>query len=557
VGGRRSRQAGLIVLAAGLLGWSALVASLHRGHAGDVMDDGLYFVTAQALSRGQGYTLPSQPGPPIRCRYPAGFPGLIALALWLAPGAPAVERDMAVARVVLLASGWVFGLATMGWLRRRGVTPLSGALIVLAALFNPVTILYMIPTMSDVPFAAVAALALFVWSSRGTRNARGAGWGFALGLLAGAGMSVRTIGISLIPGTLIATSLGILGGPVSWAGTKKELKTVVGQRRLLVGIVACALGMLTVLVPARRLALVGNGGRTDGGYDQEFAAGYGSIAEGIWSLVTHAGVMAEKFPRAIVPQLDSRAALARRVASWAVCGVVMVLMVFGLARLARASQVRDLAAWSYVAATIAIYVIWPGPFSNRFVISMFPMMVWAFGVGVRQFVARLGGAPRRARLAGILALTFALAGNLAFMGRVGWQAARNGGLWADRAEIDDLDEALAFVRTRIEPDAIVVSMKPEMVYLYTGRQGVMLMLENDKMRRRYARLERLAPRMAETPGRIFYMMGPPPASDDSPEAQQTAAFARHPGLAVEEVYRSPGGHHWLARIALKPPSAAR
>src|SRR5262249_43927520 len=148
---------------------------------------------------------------------------------------------------------------------------------------------YMIPTMSDVPFAAVAALALFAWSSPGAPNPRGGAWGFALGLLAGAGMSVRTIGISLVPGTLIATTLGALSGPISWAAAQKALKTVVGRRRLLVGLVACALGMLTVLAPARRLALIGNGGRTDGGYNQEFAAGYGSIAEGIWSLVTHVG----------------------------------------------------------------------------------------------------------------------------------------------------------------------------------------------------------------------------------------------------------------------------
>jgi hypothetical protein len=254
-----------------------------------------------------------------------------------------------------------------------------------------------------------------------------------------------------------------------------------------------------------------------------------------------------------VPLLDARAALARPALSWPIGGAVLLVMAIGTAQRARLSRARDLPAWSYVAASLAIYIIWPGPFSNRFVISMFPMMIWTFGVGASRIAARLGGKRRLARRVGTLALALALAGNLAYMGRVGWSAVRNDGLWADPAEWRDLDTTLNFIRTRLEPDAVIVSMKPEMVYLHTGRQGVILMLENDKMRRRYARLDRLVPRIEEAPGRPFYLMGPPPASDDSPEARQTAALARDPGLAVEEVYRSPAGHHWLARFARKRP----
>src|SRR5262245_15568175 len=89
----------LIVLGIILILGSGCILWLHRGNAGDVIDDGLYLVSAQALRDGLGYRLPSRPDIPTASRFPIGLPAVIATILWISPGKPSLWRDVLIAKL--------------------------------------------------------------------------------------------------------------------------------------------------------------------------------------------------------------------------------------------------------------------------------------------------------------------------------------------------------------------------------------------------------------------------------------------------------------------------
>src|SRR5262245_50925402 len=85
-------RAAAVALAGLVVSWSGLVSLINRGPAGSMIDDGIYLVSAQSLSDGQGYRLPSRPGNPPSDRYPVGWPSMIAVVLRFAPGSRSLNH---------------------------------------------------------------------------------------------------------------------------------------------------------------------------------------------------------------------------------------------------------------------------------------------------------------------------------------------------------------------------------------------------------------------------------------------------------------------------------
>jgi hypothetical protein len=528
------------VLLAGLTCWTVLVWYLHRGHAGDVMDDGLYLVAAQSMARGEGNTLPSQVGPSVRSRYPVGVSALVGMALWLAPGESSLERDLAVGRAVILASGWVFFLAAFAWLRRSRIPAGWAAMAVLATAFHPAFVMSSVAIMSDLPYAAVVACLLWRWADPRPRTLA---TGLFDGLFCGLAMAVRGNGVDLLPGLFLA----LIRGP--------------GKRRAIAAVVACVVGLVVTGLASRWLVGLGNDGRVvAGGYGGEMTAGLASVQAVAGLLGGHILDVANDLPRVVAPVLDTNTGKAFPRVGRAIGGGILVVILVGAWGLARArswsspGRWQDVPAWSYALLTLATFIAWPGWFSLRFLVSMFPMVHLAFARGAELLWRGVGFRRAAARRMGSAALAFALASNLAFTAQLVRKSAAERGLWGDPIQKRDLDATLAYIRSALPPDAVIISMTPELVYLYTGRQGMLLLAEDDRTpgRLRLGRLDRLFEGMDLGPERSYYLLSPPPGSGDSIEARQAEAYAKQKELTVAEVFRSAKGCFWVAKVSRYP-----
>lgn len=530
----RGGRAALAFLLVGLLAWTAAASSLDSGRVGLVLDDGIYLASAQGLRDGEGYGLPSRPGSPLP-KYPVGLPAAIALALRLAPGEATLAHDVAVARGLVLASGWIFGLAAFAWLRRLRLAPCHSALIVLATLFHHVALVGCASTIfADLPFCAVSYLLLMRWAAPG-RVRDPLRRSFGDGLLAGAAILLRGNGITLVIASLAASALG---------------------PRRPARLVWCVAGLAAILLPAS-VGFERHGRRVPSGdYALELRAGWSSAASGLRILGESTRAMALRFPSDVVlPNLAYTAPVGRLAsaypsAAFAVRVGVSALVALGALRLARAGRRRDWPAWLHVAGTLAIFAVWPWTMLlDRFLLCLFPMTLLAFGVGVGDLARRLGAGRRTRRRLAALALALAFAGSLSVAIRSVMVARSGGTHWRGTANLGSLALALEHVRTGLEPDAVVAAGWPETVFLDTGRQAVPLVEDDDVLVGRFGRRDRLLLWMAECRGRPFYLLIRDLAEDPAGiEERQAAALAADPSLVLRPVFRTPDGRYRIEAV---------
>jgi hypothetical protein len=515
-----------LFLLAVLFVWSVLTANLHFAHTGDLWDDGLYLVSAQALSQGLGNTLPSQEGPPVRSRYPVGFPTLISCLLWVNPGNHSLATDVALARAVVLCGGWIFLLAVYGWLRRSRVTPLWALLITLTTAFYYHTFILIMKIFSDIPFAALAYILLWRWS-KPERKAWNR-WMFINGVLTGLAMAIRTNGITLFLGGLLA------------AGRKKPGRPVAG-------LLLSVLGFLLVLVPAYLLAKTGgNQGRTLGGYGAHLSAGWNSPQAIAQVLSTNAARMCARIPAIPLSILDSRAFDSVPLVPKVLQVATLAALFVGTIQLARRSGARDRPAWCHVVLTVGMFLSWPWVFLDRFFLTLFPMIIWATAEGIKTIAQWLRCGHRASHRLATIFLLVAFSTTVAMTGYLSIKALKIGGLWANPVEKSEIDSALDFVRSQTEPNAVVISMTPELVYLYTDRKGIMMSSISELIQSRLDPLDGFIATLAQSPDKPFYLWGPPPESSPKMEA-----YVAHPSLSVQELYRSKNNFRWIARVQLK------
>ena len=532
-----------LVLVAGLVAWTALALAVDNGIFGALQDDGLYLASARSLRDGRGFGLPSRPGEPPP-KYPIGLPALLGLALKLDP-APTLAREVAVARGVVILGGWGFFLAAFGWLRRVGAGPPLACAIVLTTAFHHVVQIGGAATLfADLPFAAVAYLLLarFVAPRR-----EGSGWARAAvdGSLAGFGFLLRTNGITLIAAALLANALG--RGRARWRLVPATLAAVA-----------------LVAVPATRYA--GRHPRVvpSNSYFLELKAGWTTPGAGLRLVGRNLLAVAGDLPARVLlspttyvdPLKDGLAS--HPAASWVIRGACTLLVGFGLIRLARATRRRDLPAWVHALGTVAIFAVWPWEgILDRFTITLFPMILLAFARGAEGLLglvpALAADRPACRRLA-TWAVVVALAGNGAVVCRAVRYFRAHGGQWPGTVDRADLGRALALIRARTEPDAVVASAWPELVALHTGRTSVPIFEDEAVMTRHFGDVTRLRLWLRQGEGRPFYFLHrTEPQDADHADDQQMAALTP-PGsrLAIRCVAAVPSGRYLVSRLVVDP-----
>jgi hypothetical protein len=185
-----------------LAGYVASIVRLHpTNFFGATEDDSIYFSSAKALAEGRGYILPSVPGTPPATKYPILYP-LILSAVWkLNPSFPA---NLPWAIAITVAFGFVYIVTGFFFLRRLQVLHDAEVLLLTAfCAFHPVVLFYSASVLSDIPFAALALVAMLLADSMLKPAARPQ-FAVLCGVVAGLSMMMRMFGLAIVAGVLLA-----------------------------------------------------------------------------------------------------------------------------------------------------------------------------------------------------------------------------------------------------------------------------------------------------------------------------------------------------------------
>ncbi len=168
---------------------------------GATHDDSLFFSSAKAIASHQGYILPSVPGGPIATKYPILYPWILS---WVWRWNPSFPSNLTDAVALTATFGVIFLAATFVFLRRlEGIGDFAALLLTFLIALHPVVLYYSASVLSDVPFAALALLAMLTADramERDATGARTAGCAFLTGL----SILMRAFGVPVAAGILAA-----------------------------------------------------------------------------------------------------------------------------------------------------------------------------------------------------------------------------------------------------------------------------------------------------------------------------------------------------------------
>jgi hypothetical protein len=536
-----------LVLIAGLVGWTVIACGLDNGHLGVFQDDGLYLTSARSLRDGRGFGLPSRPGEPPP-KYPIGLPAAIALALKLDPGSPSLDREVAIARGLVIAGGWAFFLAAHAWLRRLGVGPGVACGIVLATAYHHIVLVGgAITIFADLPFAGLAFVLLLRWAGRKASPESGAvRRAFEDGLIAGFGVLLRSNGITLALASLVAA--------------------MVGPRKRS-SVLACLAGLAIAVIPATHYAGLHPRVVPSNSYLLEMKSGWSSPEAGLRVVTTNLTSMALDFPARVLASPANYSdpivkGFASHPAAWLTFrGVFAVIVGAGVIRLMRSTRRLDLPVWAHAMGSMAIFMAWPWTnIMDRFLLSLIPIVILAFVRGLEAIGEGVGLGSNACQRIVTIGLTLVVLGNASVVIRAATLFHAHGRQWPGASNRESLDEALQSIRDRTEPDAVIAAFWPEMVHLHTGRTVVPLVEDEAILVGRLGDVARLKLWRDQVPGRPFYVLVR--AEDEGGASHefdlpQIDALIAEPDLSVQEVDRTRDGRYRLSRVVRRDVPSGR
>ncbi len=418
------------VLAATLGGWLVAAATPRDYTAGTFSDDAQYAVLAQALRERHTYRSIHIPGAPPEIKYPPAWPAVLALA-WK-PGAGAAANLERLQRVNFLLVGPLAGLLALAALRVFGLSPGAAALGALAGVAAPAVLTWWTLPLSEPLCLALLALGLVLAQRERWRGA-------ALALVAA--VYVRSLAAPFLV-ALLAVSVWRLG----WRRAAQPLAIGIGL------LLPWALYVLLRGAAFPHVLTAAAHGSYAAWYAQSLAADPATVLIAV--PLTNLPLLVRELGRALLAWGWAPAAIEIAI-GLAIVGLVSRtawrLPVFGLG----------------LALYAVIVLLWPFPGADRFVGSVWPLLLAAMLAAIPSGGSR--SAERGLRVAagwlrpGLLAAVSVLVA-IAFLGDAGVERHRQRSA-----------SAVAFVdslRPRIPRDAVVASTNPALTYLLLGNPAV-------------------------------------------------------------------------------------
>ena len=477
-----------LILVCYLLIWAVSALALDRGYVGRTRDDGLYFVGALSLARGDGYRLPSRPGDPAAAKYPIGFPLALAAAIRLV-GSPAdLPSQIFAARLLVVVCGAGFLLLSYLALRRFRVPAPWAFICVMLISIHPLTWVMSDLILSDFLYSSLVLTIILLVFGR-TNQDRQNPWRFFLaGLLMASAYYVRFMGVVLLPAIVLEMTLP--------------------RRRGNLGLAAFLVGVAAAGIPLHLAAKVASGVPTDSAsYAHELAAVAENLNLWITLVLGNLRDLGLIFPEMLVPVLTTQFA-DRLLGGWHLLLLPYLLadvaLLVGALRLIRDTWRRFVGIWAIGAFTLAIVTVWPWPAQMRLLLAFFPFAFVVFLVGIREMCGWISAHGRTGmRVALSLIAMLALLADIGIYHRVVREVSKYRGTLAGanptRREIE-------LVRQYVPRDGVVVDEFPELIYLYTSRQAAPLIEDKDILTGRYGDLSGLPNWLRRAPGRDLYIV---------------------------------------------------
>lgn len=459
----------------------ALVAVFLNGSLGEWGGDNIQFLLlARALATGQGYVDLHVAGMPPHVHYPPLFP--VLLVPLVAAGAPlvALKGWAAVLSVAGLNAAYFLLAATRG----RTVALLS----VLCTLCGGAFLDPALSVMSDGPYGLFSVLALFVvhrWRRDGEAKALG---GAVAGLLIGAAILTRTVGLVLLPALVAHAAL--------------DRRPGVPTRRRIAGALLVATIAGTVATPwfvwgalqedAVRRTYLGEflseaGAATSRSAERSDLRGlFGRVGDRPVQNLVDIGDRLERSARASVAGV-----LHERPATWfsrtfvVLCGFLVASTAAGLVR---ALIVRGEAFDWYVAGYLALLAVWVGGglrLAMPVLVFLFAYchdgIVWIGGLAGRHAPRRNPGRHRTAaRRAGTVTLALLLVANVVVTATFPIVRDRLHGRYAPWWH--EYLAAVRSVESITRPDDLVLSAPDSVPYFLAGLQAPRIRVIEDHHR---------------------------------------------------------------------------
>lgn len=439
--------------------------------AGLYKDDAYYMVLAQSLAQGHGYALVSSATAPILPAFPPGFALLLAPIFAVAPNYP---DNLVWLKALSIAAMFGTGLLTFRYLHDyREIGRGQAAAIAAITILTPGLVFLATSTvMSECvfTFALMGSANALERAARAQNSSQSRGTIVLAALVTTAAWLIRSAGLALV------------GGGVLFLAWKRGWRAATGF------LVVCMLSYApwAAYSSAHRPTLAdraAHGGDVVGTFRLPLAIGMGNLGEraagnavnlfgrGIGAMIFPAGYRGadESGLEALVlkagagPRTGSMGIGAPLVA---VSGVVALFVILGTFAMARR---RMGVAEVFCVLTILMLLVVTSVATYRYLLPLAPFVICYFLVGVASVSAwlRAGTGPAAFRITAACLLVFLAADH----GRYIWLKTQGPPPpWIqDGGEVRLVTD---YVNTQVPVDATIVSTNPGLVYLLTGRKGV-------------------------------------------------------------------------------------
>ena len=415
----------------------AALLAIEPWPVGVFQDDGIYAVLARSLATGEGYRYLNIPGAPVATHYPPGYPAFLAL-LW--KGYPHFPQNVTLFK---FANAVLLGVAATGFYhlarRRLALAPWQGAAGVVAFTACAPVIFLTVMVLSEPLFLALLAPALL--ASERSASSGGARDAVLAGLLSAALAMVRTIGILIVPATLL-----VLVWRRHWR----------------------AAALLAVTATAAMLPWQLWVSAHAGDVPAVFLGKYGSYLGWLGDAVAAQGItflrdVAAVNLRSLVEQGWATTATETLPVWLRASSSIALSFFFGLGLVALGG--RAPVAALFAALYLAIVVVWPFA-PARFTWGVWPLIGLAYtmaAVTVARWPMRIP------RLAAGMALALLAVGYTAY----NWRSASAG--WWTQVQKGVADRArplAAWVSANTDSNSVVATDDDVLIFLYTGRRAI-------------------------------------------------------------------------------------
>jgi hypothetical protein len=455
-----------------------LLARLHPANLfGATEDDTIYFSSAKALAEGKGYILPSLPGTPAQHKYPILYPWLLSQVWRWNPSFPANLREAVGLTAVF---GAAFLVLIYLFLRRlRGLSAGEALFLTAFCAWGPHVLFYSGSVLTDIPFAVLMLAAVLVGDAGMRREATVTG-AVASGVLAGAAMLVRALGVPVAAGIFVAGAMRR-----SW----RQLAVFCASVAPFFILLAWQAVFSSPAAPAAGAVKPNAAWELQQAYYTSYLAFWKlSLADShiLWAmLVSNLRTLLVIPSSFFLHPLISLSTISGRVLWLA----VSVGIAAGIVRQARRDEWRPV--HFVLPFYLAVMLLWNFSLADRLLLPFLPLFaagLWLEGKHIFGMVRAASRTPavtglHKPELAGsrptsekIVAAALGL-GLLALAGAIGWNYAGGArSIIEARSEqrgalLQEKREAYRWLQDNSPADARVIADEDAMVYLYTGRQA--------------------------------------------------------------------------------------